>query len=62
MFFNQIFVAKDVASEDKISPDELWEKISKDEYMTYAVEECYQSVYLILTSILKNEGKMWYVL
>ncbi|XP_078446407.1 callose synthase 9-like [Wolffia australiana] len=56
---SKIFVAKDVAVDNKLSQDELWEKISRDEYMQYAVQECYHSVYLILMSILNSEGKMW---
>lgn len=55
-------MAKDVASDNKISQEELWEKISRDEYMKYAVQECYHSVRQILMSILNNEGKIWYVL
>ncbi|CAA7410669.1 unnamed protein product [Spirodela intermedia] len=56
---SKIFVAKDVALDNKISQEELWEKISRDEYMKYAVKECFQSVELILMSILNNEGKIW---
>uniref|UniRef100_A0A1D1Z005 1,3-beta-glucan synthase n=1 Tax=Anthurium amnicola TaxID=1678845 RepID=A0A1D1Z005_9ARAE len=59
LLVSKIFVAKDVAVESKIAQDEIWERISNDQYMRYAVEECYQSLYVILTSILDNEGRMW---
>ncbi|XP_077221579.1 glucan synthase-like 10 [Tasmannia lanceolata] len=56
---SKIFLAKDIAVEGKDSQDELWGKISRDDYMKYAVQECFHSVKLILTEILDNEGRMW---
>ncbi|KAG1355265.1 putative Callose synthase 9 [Cocos nucifera] len=55
----QIFLARDIALECKDSQDELWFRISRDEYMKYAVQECYHSLKVILTSILEKEGCMW---
>lgn len=52
-------MAKDMASESKDSQDELWVRIDRDEYMRYAVEECYHIIRVILTSILDAEGRMW---
>ncbi|XP_010257473.1 PREDICTED: callose synthase 9 [Nelumbo nucifera] len=56
---SKIFLAKDIAAESKDSQDELWERISRDDYMKYAVEECYCTIRLILTEILDEEGRLW---
>lgn len=55
----QIFLAKDIAIESRDTQDELWERISRDDYMKYAVQECYYTIKLILTEILDDEGRMW---
>ncbi|XVE78801.1 hypothetical protein DITRI_Ditri14bG0007100 [Diplodiscus trichospermus] len=56
---SKIFLAKDIAAESRDSQDELWERISRDDYMKYAVQECYHSLRFILTEILEAEGRMW---
>ncbi|KAJ9153386.1 hypothetical protein P3X46_026831 [Hevea brasiliensis] len=59
---SKIFLAKDIAVEitqSRESQDELWERISRDDYMKYAVEESYHALEFILTEILEGEGKMW---
>ncbi|KAJ4980192.1 hypothetical protein NE237_010972 [Protea cynaroides] len=56
---SKIFMAKDIAVESKDSQDELWERISRDDYMRYAVEECYHSIRLILEDILVDDDRMW---
>eukprot|EP00268_Persea_americana_P015686 TRINITY_DN1734_c0_g1_i2.p1 TRINITY_DN1734_c0_g1~~TRINITY_DN1734_c0_g1_i2.p1 ORF type:complete len:1912 (-),score=285.97 TRINITY_DN1734_c0_g1_i2:1152-6887(-) len=56
---SKIFLARDIAVENKESQDALWEKITRDDYMKYAVEECYHCIKVILTAILENEGRMW---
>ncbi|XP_024020738.1 callose synthase 9 isoform X2 [Morus notabilis] len=56
---SKIFLAKDIAVESRDSQEELWERISRDDYMKYAVQECFHTVRLILTNILDDEGKMW---
>ncbi|KAK6925714.1 1,3-beta-glucan synthase subunit FKS1-like, domain-1 [Dillenia turbinata] len=56
---SKIFLAKDIAAESRDSQDELWERISRDEYMKYAVEECFHIIRLILTAILEDEGRTW---
>ncbi|XP_073063640.1 callose synthase 9-like isoform X1 [Primulina eburnea] len=60
---SKLFVAKDTALENRDSQDELWDRISKDGYMKYAVQECFYAIKFILTSILddegNNEGKKW---
>lgn len=57
----QIFLAKDIALESRYSQEELWDRILRDDYMKYAVEECYCAVWFVLTAILDDEGKMWFV-
>ncbi|KHG06520.1 Callose synthase 9 -like protein [Gossypium arboreum] len=52
-----IFLAKDIAAESRDAQDELWERISRDEYMKYAVQECYYALRYILTAILEAEGR-----
>ncbi|KAJ8436777.1 hypothetical protein Cgig2_032005 [Carnegiea gigantea] len=56
---SKIFLARDIAAESKDSQDELWERISRDEYMKYAVMECYHSIKLILMAILEEDGRKW---
>ncbi|KAJ3682007.1 hypothetical protein LUZ60_014580 [Juncus effusus] len=59
---SKVFIAKEIAVESveaKDSQDEVWMKVSKDEYMEYAVEECFYSIRYILISVLENEGRKW---
>ncbi|XP_062171494.1 callose synthase 9 [Alnus glutinosa] len=56
---SKIFLAKDIALESRDSRDELWERISRDDYMKYAVEECYHVIKLVLIEILDGEGRTW---
>ncbi|KAJ3689691.1 hypothetical protein LUZ61_018855 [Rhynchospora tenuis] len=59
---SKVFIAKDIAVdsvESKTSQDDLWFKITRDEYMQYAVEEVFFSLRYILTNILENEGRKW---
>ncbi|KAL6641747.1 hypothetical protein ACP70R_019928 [Stipagrostis hirtigluma subsp. patula] len=56
---SKIMLANDYASDCKDSQDELWYRISKDEYMAYAVKECYYSAEKILHSLVDAEGQRW---
>ncbi|KAL5539806.1 hypothetical protein UlMin_044300, partial [Ulmus minor] len=56
---SKIFLAKDIAVESRDSQEDLWERISRDDYMKYAVQECYHTIKLILTEILDGEGRLW---
>ncbi|KAK4482394.1 hypothetical protein RD792_009549 [Penstemon davidsonii] len=60
---SKMILAKDIAVESRDSQEELWDRISRDDYMKYAVEECFYSIKFILTAILddegNNEGKKW---
>ncbi|GJT42861.1 callose synthase 9 [Tanacetum coccineum] len=55
---SKIFVAKDIAGESD-SQEDLWDRISRDDYMRYAVEECFYTIKYILTSVLDDDGKLW---
>ncbi|GAB2277920.1 Callose synthase 9 [Dionaea muscipula] len=56
----QMILAKDIAvAESRDNQDELWERISRDENMRYAVVECYHSIKFILTAVLDEDGKKW---
>ncbi|KAL3620450.1 Callose synthase 9 [Castilleja foliolosa] len=59
LLVSKIFLAKDIAMDSRDSQEELWDRISRDDYMKYAVEECFFSVKFILTAILDHEGKKW---
>ncbi|CAK9328067.1 unnamed protein product [Citrullus colocynthis] len=59
LLVSKIFLAKDIAVERRDSQAELWERISRDDYMKYAVQECYHAIKLILTELLVGEGRMW---
>lgn len=54
-------LARDIAVENRDPQHELWERISRDDHMKYAVQECYHTIRVILTEILDGEGRMWYV-
>nr|QKN22529.1 callose synthase 9 [Urtica dioica subsp. dioica] len=56
---SKIIQAKDIAVENRDSQEELWERVSRDEYMKYAVQESYHSIKLILCEVLEGEGRMW---
>ncbi|KAL2323845.1 hypothetical protein Fmac_022903 [Flemingia macrophylla] len=56
---SKIFLARDIAVESKDTQDELWDRICRDEYMMYAVQECYYAIKLILTEILDDVGRKW---
>ncbi|XP_020203976.1 callose synthase 9 [Cajanus cajan] len=56
---SKIFLARDIAVESKDTREEIWDRISRDDYMMYAVQECYYSIKLILTEILDDVGRKW---
>lgn len=61
-FFSQILVAIDLAMECTETQGVLWRQICDDEYMAYAVQECYYSVQNILNSMVDGVGRRWYSL
>jgi callose synthase len=56
---SKILVAIDLAMECKETQEVLWRQICDDEYMAYAVQECYYSVEKILNSMVNDEGRRW---
>ncbi|XP_047329980.1 callose synthase 9-like isoform X2 [Impatiens glandulifera] len=56
---SKIILARDIAVDSKDSQEELWDRICRDDYMKYAVEECYHTIRLILTAILDDVGRLW---
>ncbi|CAL9235807.1 unnamed protein product [Arabidopsis halleri] len=56
---SKILVAIDLAMECTETQEVLWKRICDDEYMAYAVQECYYSVEKILNSMVNDEGRRW---
>ncbi|KAL6576445.1 Callose synthase 10 [Orobanche hederae] len=55
---SKILLAIDLALDCKDTQADLWSRICKDEYMAYAVQECYSSIEKILRSLVDGEGKL----
>ncbi|TKY73602.1 Callose synthase 10 [Spatholobus suberectus] len=56
---SKILLAIDLALDCKDTQTDLWNRICRDEYMAYAVKECYYSVEKILYSLVDNEARLW---
>ncbi|CAK9232746.1 unnamed protein product [Sphagnum troendelagicum] len=58
---NKVYVAKDILSETKYATaqDELWERMKNDLYLAYAVQEAYESLQVVLSSLLNEDGHHW---
>ncbi|KAJ1692919.1 hypothetical protein LUZ63_009617 [Rhynchospora breviuscula] len=56
---SKILLAIDLAVDCKDSQADLWSRISSDNYMAYAVQECYYSAEIILSSLVEAEGRLW---
>ncbi|KAL2492350.1 Callose synthase 10 [Abeliophyllum distichum] len=56
---SKILLAIDLALDCKDTQADLWIRIRKDEYMAYAVQECYYSIEKILHSLVDGEGRLW---
>ncbi|KAJ0755182.1 putative 1,3-beta-glucan synthase [Helianthus annuus] len=56
---SKIYYAIDLAIDCKDTQHDLWSRIIRDEYMAYAVQECYYSIEKILLSLVDGEGKLW---
>jgi callose synthase len=55
---SKILLAKEIAAESN-SQEEILERIERDDYMKYAVEEVYHTLKLVLTETLEAEGRLW---
>lgn len=53
-------MAIDLALDCKDTQADLWNRICRDDYMAYAVQECYYSIEKILHSLVDGEGRRWY--
>ncbi|KAL8123352.1 hypothetical protein AgCh_011353 [Apium graveolens] len=56
---SKILLAIDLALDCKDTQADLWNRICRDEYMAYAVQECYYSIEKILYSLVDGEGRLW---
>ncbi|KAL9267094.1 Callose synthase 10-like protein [Drosera capensis] len=56
---SKIYMAIDLALDCKDTQADLWSRISRDDYMAYAVQECYYSIQMILVSLTDGEGMRW---
>ncbi|KAL8123333.1 hypothetical protein AgCh_011345 [Apium graveolens] len=56
---SKILLAIDLALDCKDTQADLWNRICRDEYMAYAVQECYYSIEKILYSLVDGEGRVW---
>ncbi|KAH7528293.1 hypothetical protein FEM48_Zijuj05G0057200 [Ziziphus jujuba var. spinosa] len=56
---SKILLAMDLAVDCKDRQLDLWNRIGRDEYMAYAVQECYYSIEKILHSLVDGEGRLW---
>ncbi|KAF3968702.1 hypothetical protein CMV_007439 [Castanea mollissima] len=56
---SKILLAIDLALDCKDTQTDLWNRISRDKYMAYAVQECYFSIEKILNSLVDGEGSLW---
>ncbi|KAK1305968.1 Callose synthase 10 [Acorus calamus] len=59
LIISKILLAIDLALDCKDTQQDLWSRISKDEYMAYAVQECYYSAEKMLHSLVYDEGRLW---
>nr|QKN22530.1 callose synthase 10 [Urtica dioica subsp. dioica] len=56
---SKILLAVDLALDCKDTQADLWNRICRDEYMAYAVQECYYSIEKLLYSLIDGEGRLW---
>ncbi|XP_024168978.1 callose synthase 10 [Rosa chinensis] len=56
---SKILLAIDLALDCKDTQADLWSRVCRDEYMAYAVQECYYSIEKILYSLVEGEGRLW---
>ncbi|KAJ4775037.1 GLUCAN SYNTHASE-LIKE 8 family protein [Rhynchospora pubera] len=65
---SKILLAIEFAVDCEDSQADLWSRISSDNYMAYAVQECYYSAEIILSSLVEAEGRLceefdtWHIL
>eukprot|EP00250_Pteridium_aquilinum_P008090 c17661_g1_i2 orf=354-6008(+) len=60
LLVSKVFLAMDLAMEKKDSSEEIWEKLGKDQYMSSAVREVFESVRNLLTDLVHGDGGKWF--
>ncbi|KAG9156679.1 hypothetical protein Leryth_006646 [Lithospermum erythrorhizon] len=55
---NKILLAIDYARESKDAQADLWSRILKDKYMTYAIQESYYCIEMILKCLVDGEARL----
>lgn len=56
---SKIYMAIDLALDCKDTQRDLWNRICRDDYMAYAVQECYYSIEKILHALIDVDGGRW---
>ncbi|KAK9734060.1 hypothetical protein RND81_04G111900 [Saponaria officinalis] len=56
---SKILMAIDLALDCKDTQADLWNRICRDEYMAYAVQECFYGIEKILRAIVNDDGRHW---
>lgn len=59
LLVSKVFLAVDLAAEYHNNQVELWDRVMKDEYMCYAVDEVYTSLVKILRDVSTDEARKW---
>jgi callose synthase len=57
---NKVYVGIDIVKENRqSSQDELWDRIKRDPYLEYAVEEAFATLQTVLLDLLNEHGRAW---
>ncbi|KAL8142008.1 hypothetical protein V2J09_015040 [Rumex salicifolius] len=56
---SRIYMAIDLALDCKDTQADLWDRICRDDYMAYAVQECYYSIEKILHALVDVDAGRW---
>ncbi|KAL3689639.1 hypothetical protein R1sor_015948 [Riccia sorocarpa] len=58
---NKVYLGVEMAQDSRsLNQQQLWEKVSKDEYMAFAVDEAYKLLEEVLLSLVKHDaGHIW---
>jgi callose synthase len=55
-----VYVGIDIVKENRqSSQDELWDRIKRDPYLEYAVEEAFATLQTVLLDLLNEHGRAW---
>ncbi|KAL3689633.1 hypothetical protein R1sor_015942 [Riccia sorocarpa] len=61
LLVNKVYLAVEIAQDSKVlNQQDLWQKVSKDEYMAFAVEEAYKLIEEVFLGFVKHDsGQIW---